>query len=139
MISVGAYALDLGLGLVFSEDCIPLTTRCLRASLLYIGGATTVYQRKQGPRRFGRKLDSEDGGEWSGRGLLEGTPETHLSMGKAWLSMKLPNWELGPWERLQRGLGGSLSVSRYLSKNTVVVDGSLHLYLIFTFYIYIVT
>ena len=29
---------DLGLGLVFSEVCIPLTTRCLRAPLLYIGG-----------------------------------------------------------------------------------------------------
>ena len=30
--------LALGLGLVFSEVCIPLTTRCLRAPLLYIGG-----------------------------------------------------------------------------------------------------
>ena len=29
------------------------------------------------------ELDSEDGAEWSGRGLLEGTPETHLRVGKA--------------------------------------------------------
>ena len=47
------------------------------------GVAATVYQREQGPWRFGRKLDSEDGGEWSGRGLPEGTLETHLRMGKA--------------------------------------------------------
>ena len=72
--------LALGLGLVFSEVCIPFTTRCLRAPLLYIGGlvvlrdhtnrvcgvAATVYRREQGPRRFGRKLDSEDGGEHLG-------------------------------------------------------------------------
>ena len=83
---------------MFSEVCIPLTTRCLRAPLLYIGElvvlrdhtnhvygvAVTVYRREQGPRRFGRKLDSEDGGERSMRGLPEGTPETHLRVGKAW-------------------------------------------------------
>ena len=33
-----------------------------------------------------------------------------------------------PYEGLQRELGGSLRASRYLSKNTGVVDGSLHLY-----------
>ena len=82
---------------MFSEVCISLTTRCLRAPLLYIGGAcslarshqhvcgvaATVYRREQGPRCFGRKLDSEDGGEQSGRGLLKGTSETDLHMGKA--------------------------------------------------------
>ena len=30
------------------------------------GVAATVYRREQGPRRFGRKLDSEDGGEHPG-------------------------------------------------------------------------
>ena len=45
--------------------------------------AATVYQREQGLRRFGRKLDSEDGRERSGRGLPEGTPETHLRVEKA--------------------------------------------------------
>ena len=30
------------------------------------GVAATVYQREQGPRRFSRKLDSEDGGEHPG-------------------------------------------------------------------------
>ena len=44
------------------------------------GVAATVYRREQGPRHFGKKLDSEDGGEQSGRG----TPETHLCVGKAW-------------------------------------------------------
>ena len=72
--------LALGLGLVFSDVCILLTTRCLHAPLLYIGGlvvlrdhtnrvygmAATVYQREQGPRRFSRKLDSEDDGEHPG-------------------------------------------------------------------------
>ena len=47
------------------------------------GVAATVYRRKQGPWRFGWKLDSEDGGERSRRGLSEGTPETHLRVGKA--------------------------------------------------------
>ena len=47
------------------------------------GVATTVYRREQGLRRFGWKLDSEDDEERSGRGLPEGTPETHLRVGKA--------------------------------------------------------
>ena len=48
------------------------------------GVAATVYRREQGPRCFGWKLDSEDGGEQSRRGLPEGTLETQLRMGKAW-------------------------------------------------------
>jgi hypothetical protein len=89
--------LALGLGLVASEVCIPLDQRCLRAPCLYsavlvvlrdhtnrvCGVAATMYRREQGLRHFGRKLDSEDGGECSRRGLSEGTPETHLHMGKA--------------------------------------------------------
>ena len=44
-----------------------------------------------------------------------------------------------PYEELQRGLEGSLSASRYLGKNTGVVDGSLHIStLLFSFRIYIV-
>ena len=92
-----SYALVLGLGLVASEVCIPLIERCLHAPCLYSAGlivlrdhtnhvcgvAATMYRREQGPRRFGRKLDSEDDGERSGRGLSEGTPETHLRVGKA--------------------------------------------------------
>ena len=44
-----------------------------------------------------------------------------------------------PCEGLQRGLGGSLRASRYLGKNTGVIDGSLHLStLLFSVRIYIV-
>jgi hypothetical protein len=92
-----SYVLALGLGLVASEVCIPLIQRCLRAPCLYSAGlvvlrdhtnrawgvAATVYQREQGPRRFCWKLDSEDDGERSRRGLSEGTPETHLHVRKA--------------------------------------------------------
>ena len=152
-----SYALALGLGLVFSDVCTPLTTRCLRAPCLYSAGlvvlrnytnrvcgvAATVYRREQGPRRFDRKLDSEDGGERSGRGLPEGTPETHLYVGKAqgypWSyptrSLALARDSL---RGAQRGLWGSLRASRYLGKNTRVVDGSLHIStLLFSFHIYI--
>jgi hypothetical protein len=48
------------------------------------GVAATVYRREQSLWRFGRKLDSEDGGKRFRRGLLEGTSETHLCVGKAW-------------------------------------------------------
>ena len=41
------------------------------------------------------------------------------------LSTELTDIELGPCEGLQRGLGGSLHASRYLSKNTRVIDESL--------------
>ena len=92
-----SYALAHGLGLVVSQVYIPLNYRCLRAPCLYSAGlvvlryhtnrscgvAATMYRREQGMRRFGQKLDSEDGGERSVRGLPEGTPETHLCVGKA--------------------------------------------------------
>ena len=41
--------------------------------------------------------------------------------------MELPDRELGPCEGLQRELGGSSHASRYLGKNTGVVDGSLYI------------
>ena len=43
------------------------------------------------------------------------------------LSTELPDRKLGPCEGLQRGLGEILRASRYLGKNTRVVDGSLHI------------
>ena len=70
------------------------------------GVPTTVYQREQGPWRFGRKLDSEDDGEQSGRGFatsgLTGDP---LARGEGTeLSTELPDQELGPCKRfLARG------------------------------------
>ena len=55
------------------------------------------------------------------------------------LSMELPDRELGPCKGLQRGLGESLLASRYLGKNTEVIDGSLHIStLLFSFRIYVV-
>ena len=103
--------------------------------------AATVHRREQGPRRFCRKLDSEDGEERFGRGFAtSGLTRDPLARGEGpELSTELPDQELGPCEGLQRGLGRSLCASRYLGKNTRVVDGSLHLYLIFTFCIHIAT
>ena len=68
--------------------------------------AATVYWREQGPRRFGRKLDSEDGGERSRRGFatsrLTGDSLVHGEGPE--LSMELPDRELGPYEGfLMRG------------------------------------
>jgi hypothetical protein len=63
----------------------------------------TVYRREQGSRRFGRKLDSGDGGERP-RGAKSGAPLTcgegpQLSMelldGGVWPLHRLP-FELGP-------------------------------------------
>ena len=57
-----------------------------------------MYQREQGPRRFGRKLDSEDGGEHPERlaGRHIGDP---LARGEGpRLSTELPDRELGPCE-----------------------------------------
>ena len=107
------------------------------------GVAATVYQREQVPRRFGRKLDSEDGKERSRRGLPEGTlePQLHVVKAQGIHGVTRPGaWPLRgiPCEGLQRGLGESLCASRYLSKNTGVVDESLHIStLLFSFRIYI--
>ena len=54
---------------------------------------------------------------------------------------RLSAWPLRgiPCKGLQRGLGGRLRASRYLGKNTRVIDGSLHIStLLFSFRIYIV-
>ena len=97
------------------------------------GVASIVYRREQGPWWFGRKLDSEDGGGRSGRGLPKGTPETHLRVEKArGYPRSYPTGSLAlardiPCEGLQQGLGRSLHTSRYLNKNTGVIDGSLHI------------
>jgi hypothetical protein len=137
-----SYALALDFGVMFSKVCIPLTTRCLRAPLLYSAGlvilrdhtnracdvAATMYRREQGPRCFAWKLDSEDSGEQYGRGLPECISETHLRMGKARgypRSYRTRSLAIvrDSCERLERGLGGSLHTSRYLGKNTGVVHG----------------
>ena len=57
--------------------------------------AATVYQREQGPRRFSRKLDSEDGGEWSRRGFAtSGLTRDPLAHGEGpELSTELPDQE----------------------------------------------
>ena len=64
------------------------------------GVVATVYWREQGPWRFGQKLDSEDGGERSGRGFAtSGLTKDPLARGEGLeLSMKLPDQELGPCE-----------------------------------------
>ena len=99
-----------------------LLIRYLHAPLLYpeglvvlrdhtnyvFGVATTVYQREQGPRRFGQKLDSEDSEERSRRGYSR---DPLACREGPRLSMELLDWELSPYEGLQEGLGGSLCAS----------------------------
>ena len=59
-----------------------------------------MYRREQDPRRFGRKLDSEDGGERSGRGFaMSGLNGDPLARGEVpGLFTELPDRELGPCE-----------------------------------------
>ena len=108
------------------------------------GVAATVYRRKQGPRRFGRKLDSEDSGEHPGEAVRKARrrPTCSWRRPEAIHGVTRPGaWPLQgiPCEGLQRGLGGSLHVSRYLGKNTRVIDESLHIStLLFSFRIYVV-
>ena len=68
------------------------------------GVAATVYRREQGPRRFGQKLDSEDGGEHPGE-LTERHVGDPLARGEGLrLSTELPDQELSPYEEfLARG------------------------------------
>ena len=90
------------------------------------GVASTMYRREQGPRCFGRKAHQRPTCAWGRPGAIH-----RVARPGAWPLRGIP------CEGLQQELGGSLSASRYLSKNTRVVDVSLHLYLIFTFRIYI--
>ena len=71
--------------------------------------------------------------------LAERNVEDPLAHGEGpRLSTELPDRELGPYEGLQRGLEGSLRASRYLDKNTRVVDECLHISTLpFSFHIYI--
>ena len=84
--------------------------------------AVTVYQREQGPWQFGWKIDSEDGGEWSGRGLPEGIPETHLRVGKAWgYPRSYPTESLA----LARGSNEDYGEACVLLNNSVKIPESL--------------
>ena len=107
------------------------------------GVAATVYRMEQSPRCFGRKLDSEDGGEHPEEACRKARRRSTCAWGRPEAIHgvnRLGAWPLRgiPCEGLQRGLGRSLRASRYLSKNTRVVDGSLHIStLLFSFRIYI--
>ena len=107
------------------------------------GVAATMYRREQDPRWFGRKLDSKDGREHPREACRKARRRTTCAWGRpdAIHGVTRPGaWPLRgiPCEGLQRGLGGSLRASRYLGKNTRVVDGSLHIsILLFSFCIYI--
>jgi hypothetical protein len=103
--------------------------------------AATVYRRQQGPWRFGRKIDSEDSGSGPGEACWKAHRRPTCAWGRTGAIHRVT--QLGAWplrgipcEGLQRGLGGSLSASQYLGKNTRVIDGSLHIStLLFTFHI----
>jgi len=81
--------------------------------------------REQGPRQFGRKLDSEDGGEHRERlaGRHVGDP---LARGEGpWLSTELPDRELGPCEGfLARGSNEDLGEACALLDTSVKIPES---------------
>ena len=125
--------------------CTSAGLEVLRDRTNHVCGVTaTVFRRKQGPWHFGQKLDSEDGGEHPGEAYRKARRRPTCAWGrpKAIHGVTQPGaWPLRgiPCEGLQRGLGENLRASRYLGKNTGVVDGSLHIsILVFIFRIYIV-
>ena len=80
------------------------------------GVATTVYQREQGPRCFGRNLDSEDSGVHLGEACRKARQRPTCAWGRpgAIHGVTRPGvWPLRgiPCEGLQRGLGESLRAS----------------------------
>ena len=91
------------------------------------GVVATVYRREQGPWLFGRKLDSEDGGEHLGETCQKARRRPTCAWGRpdAIHGVTRPGaWSLrGALMRTR----GSLRASRYLGKNIRVVDGSLHI------------
>lgn len=101
-------ALDLGLGLVFSDVSTPLACRCLRAPyLVHYGifsparpsdmwsGRLCYTSGTSDPWRFGRKVVVEK----AGSSLGEAITETHLHVGKTYgLSTELFDWELSSCE-----------------------------------------
>ena len=107
------------------------------------GVAATIYLREQGPRCFDRKLDSEDGGEHPREACRKARRRPTCAWGRPEAIHGVTRqgaWPLRgiPCSGLQQGLGGCLRASQYLSKNTGVIDGSLHIStLLFSFRIYI--
>ena len=97
----------LSLGACVHHCCTSKRLIVLRDHTNHVCGvATIVYQREQGLRQFGQKLDSEDGGERSRRGFaMSGLTRDPLTCGEGLeLSMELPDRELGPCKRfLARG------------------------------------
>ena len=64
------FAYLLPLGACVHHCCTSEGLVVLRDHTNHVCGVTaTVYQREQGPRHLGQKLDSEDGGERSERDL----------------------------------------------------------------------
>jgi hypothetical protein len=99
-----------------------------------------MYRRERGPRRFGQKFDSGDGGERP-RGAESGAPlargedlglSTELLDRGAWPSCGLPF----PWQH-QRGLVGTLHGSGYLDKIPASSIRVCISTLLFTFCIYV--
>ena len=92
--------------------------------------------REQGPRRFSRKLDSEDGGEHLGQACQKARRRPTCAWGRPKAIHGVAR--LGAWPLRGAPTRGSLRASRYLGKNTGVIDGSLHIStLLFSFRIYI--
>jgi hypothetical protein len=89
-------------------------------------GSLIVKTAESGPREACRKAHRRPTCAWGRPGAIHG-----VTRPGAWPLRGIP------CKGLQRGLGRNLSASRYLGKNTGVIDGSLHIStLLFIFRIY---
>ena len=103
------------------------------------GVAAIVYQREQGPQHFGRKLDSKDGGEHLGEACRKARWRPTCAWGRPEAIHGVTRPRAWPLRGAPMRTRGSLHASRYLDKNTGVINGSLHIStLLFSFCIYIV-
>ena len=104
-----AYLLPLGACAYYcciSEGLVVLRDHTNRVC----GVAAIVYRREQGPRRFGQKLDSEDGGEHPREACRKARRRSTCAWGRPEAIhgvTRLGAWPLRgiPYEGLQQGLG----------------------------------
>ena len=127
------FAYLLLLGACAHHCCTSVGLVVLRDHTNHVCGvADTVYRTKQGPWCFARKLDSEDGGKHPGEACRKACRRPTCTWGRPEAihgvirpeSFALARDSLREAPTRTRG---SLHASRYLGKNTGVINGSLHI------------